>query len=193
MARVITGWNDVLFAEQDLGCRLHRRKSDGQIREVQANHRPILARNVLWSDDNQLIFQGCATWLGQDGECGIWVTDADNVDPVRIVIGNHGWPMDAKNGLLTYMSDEDDDWDIYLVSLDGGEPQNITDNSGQDGLAAIAPDGKSVAYISNESGVWALWTVTPSTGQKQKWFDIDPQRGVVDVNNWYSDRMSWAR
>ena len=89
------------------------------------------------------------------------MSDAGNItDPVRIVVVNDAWPVDAGNGLLAYMSAEDGDWDIYLVSLDGGQPENLTDNQAQDGLAAIAPDGKSVAYVSNESGAWALWTIT---------------------------------
>jgi Tol biopolymer transport system component len=101
--------------------------------------------------------------------------------------------MDAKKGMLAYMSAEDDDWDIYIIPLGGGKPTNVTDNNSQDGLAAIAPDGKSVAYISNQSGKWALWTVTLSTKEKRRWFDIDPGRGTFDVNNWAGDRMSWTR
>lgn len=185
--------SEMMFSETALGGKLHRRRSDGVISEVTANRRPILARNVLWSDDNKLVFQGCATWLGQGGECGTWVTGADNINPVRLIVGNYAWPMDAKKSVLTYVSAEDGDWDIYLVSLRGGQPANITNNNSQDGLAAIAPDGRSVAYISNESGRWALWTITLDSKKKQRWFDIDPQRGTFDVNNWAGDRMSWSR
>jgi len=184
---------DVIFAEVSLDGRLHRRKGDGTISEVTANGGPILAKNVLWSDDNRLVFEGCAVWRGQPSECGIWVTDANNINPVRIVVGTAGWPTDAKKGMLVYMSAEDGDWDIYRVSLDGKGLQNITSNNSPDGLAAIAPDGKSVAYISQESGKWALWTVTLSGKEKRRWFDIDPQRGTIDVNNWAEERMSWTR
>ncbi|GAB4537077.1 MAG: hypothetical protein Kow0063_23360 [Anaerolineae bacterium] len=184
---------EVMFAEMTLDWKLFRRNSNGQISEVTANNRPILVRNILWSDDNRLVFKGCETWNERPGECGIWVTDADEINPTRIVVGENGWPMDARHKLLAYMSAEDGDWDIYLIPLEGGQPQNITNNDCQDGLAAIAPDGKSVAYISNESGKWGLWTVTLSNGQKQKWFDIDPQQGTIDVNNWWVERMSWTR
>jgi Tol biopolymer transport system component len=185
--------NELMFAEMTLDRKLFRRSSDGVISEVTANNRPILVRNLLWSDDNQLVFQSCETWNERPGECGIWVTNADNINPIRIVVGNDGWPMDARHGFLAYMSAEDGDWDIYLVSLGGGEPRNITANDYQDGLAAIAPDGRSVAYISNQAGQWALWTLTLRNGQKQKWFDIDPQRGEVDVYNWHNQRMSWTQ
>ena len=121
------------------------------------------------------------------------MTDADDLAPACVVAGNYGWPMDAKQGLLAYMSAEDGDWDLYLVPLTGGDAQNLTNNNSQDGLAAIAPDGKSVAYISDESGTWALWTVTLSTLEKWRWFDIDPQRGTIDVSDWHQERMSWAQ
>jgi hypothetical protein len=38
-----------------------------------------------------------------------------------------------------------------------------------------------------------VWTVNLSTGEKQRWFDIDPQRGTVDADNWYMERMSWKK
>jgi Tol biopolymer transport system component len=49
------------------------------------------------------------------------------------------------------MAQEDGDWDIYLLSLDGGEAIKLTNNGFEDGLPAIAHDGKMIAYISNES------------------------------------------
>jgi hypothetical protein len=184
---------EVLFADAALNNSLVSRKSDGSILEVQVNNIPIIVRSLLWSDDNRIVFHSCASWAGQPGDCGIWVSDAHSIDPVRIVVGNEGWPMDAGNGLLAYMSAQDGDWDIYTVPLGGGQPENITDNGSQDGLAAIAPDGKSIAYLSNESGAWALWTVTLRDKEKQHWFDIDLVRGTVDVDIWSSERMSWGR
>jgi hypothetical protein len=189
--------SEIMFAEMGLDGTLIRQPSQGafsasDFTEVRANNSRIGGKNILWSDDNRLVFWGCAVWLGQPGECGIWVTDADDINPVRILITS-GWPMDAKNGLLTYMSAEDGDWDVYLVSLDGGQPENITKNDNQDGLAAIAPDGKSIAYISDESGNWALWAVTLSSREKRRWFDIDPHRGTINTDIWAEERMSWTR
>jgi Tol biopolymer transport system component len=182
----------IMYVETALDNKLHRKKIDGESWEVRANDRPILAWNILWTEDNRLVFQGCQTWLGKASKCGIWVTDADSINPVRIIKGLDGWPMDAKHGLLAYMSAEDGDWDIYIIPLEGGEPQNITNNMNQDGLAAIAPDGKSVAYISDESGEWALCTVTLDGGEKRQWFAINPDRGTIDVTSWAGERMSWT-
>jgi Tol biopolymer transport system component len=185
--------SEIVYVQETDQNKLFRRNSTGTVFEVQAGGFPLTGQNLLWSDDNRLVFQGCETWHQQNGECGTWVTDADQVAPTRIVIGNHGRPMDARHGLLAYMSDEDGDWDVYLMPLTGGDPVNLTRNNVQDGLAAIAPDGESVAYISNQSGTWGLWTVTLRNGIKRHWFDIDPQRGTIEVDEWQGERMSWTR
>lgn len=186
--------SEVLYSEMALQGKLHRGKIGAPAFEVRASERPILVKNPLWTDDNQLVFHSCATWLDKPGDCGIWVTDADHIDPKRIVVGNHAWPTDARHGLLAFMSAEDGDWEVYVISLDGGQLRNITDNESQDGMAAIAPDGRSLAYISSESGSWALWTAPlddPSAREKR--FDIRPERGTVIIDRWHEDRISWTR
>ncbi len=190
--------SEIIFADVSQNNRLFRQSSQGafsasEVKEVTAtNDVAITGKNVIWSDDNQLIYWGCAEWLAQPNECGIWITDADEIDPTRILI-TKGLPTDVKKGMLTYMSNEDGDWDIFVVSLDGGQPVNITDNDSQDGLAAIAPDGQSIAYISNESDIWALWTITLSDNKKIRWLDIDPQLGSFDMDRWAEERLSWTK
>jgi Tol biopolymer transport system component len=189
--------SEIMFVDLNRNRTLFRQnsqlaRSEADFSPVQANNVSLTGNNLLWSDDNQLVFQGCAGWLGQFGECGIWAGDADALDPVRVT-ANTGVPTDAKNGWLTYMSAQDGDWEIFLVPLAGGQSTRLTDNNSQDGMAAIAPDGQSVAYVSNESGNWAVWTITLSDNHRQKWFDLNPQRGTIDVNSWSEERMSWTR
>lgn len=188
---------EIMFVDREHRRTLVRQRSqvamsEADYSQIQVNNVNLVANNILWSDDNRLVFQGCADWSGQFGECGIWVMDADELNPVRLT-SNGGAPMDARQGWLTYILAEDGDWEIYLLSLNGGQPLKLTDNNSQDGLPALAPDGQSVAYVSNESGNWAVWTITLSGRQKQKWFDLDPQRGTIDVNTWAEERMSWTR
>jgi TolB protein len=189
--------SEIMFVDLDQNRAIIRQSSQlaqsaAAYSQVQVNTAPLTGNNLIWSDDNRLIFQGCADWLGQAGECGIWATNADTINPVRLT-AQSGSPTDAKNGLLTYMLADDGDWEIYLLSLAGGQPVNLTNNSSQDGLAALAPDGQSVAYVSDESGSWAVWTITLRDNQKQKWFDLDPQRGTIDLSTWSEERMSWTQ
>jgi serine/threonine protein kinase/Tol biopolymer transport system component len=188
---------EIIFVDFDQGRGLFRQASQlatspAAISQLQVNNAKIMANNLVWSDDNRLAFQACADWAGQAGECGIWVTAADAINPVRLTT-NNGLPMDAGKGKLIYLLAQDGDWDIYLMSLDGGEATNLTANTSQDGLPALAPDGRSVVYVSNESGSWAVWTVTLNSLKKQKWFELDPQRGTIDVNLWTEEHISWTK
>ncbi len=191
----------VMFSEATLDYRLHKRlpsnaieTDDEIIEEVFLDGLPIFAKNLLWSEDNQLVFHGCAVWKNSPSECGTWITNANNLNPQRIVEGNYAQPMAIRNDLLAYMlRQSEQDWDIYLMSLNNGETINLTDNDFEDGLPAISPDGNMVAYISNESGNWGLWTVNLDGQNKQHWFDIDTSKGVFNIDEWSSDRMSWRR
>lgn len=183
----------VMFSETTLDFRLHIKKPDEIVEEVFIDGFPIFAQNLLWSEDNQLVFQACATWLKELDNCGIWVTNANDIDPQRVIDGKDGYPMALRKGILAYMSQIDGDWEIYLLPLGGGPAINLTNNNFADGLPAISPDGNGIAYISNESGDWGLWTMDLN-GQNKKWmFNIDPGRGTIDLDQWATERMSWRR
>lgn len=188
---------EIMFADLNQNRTLFRQnsqlaKAETDYLPVQANNVSISGNNLVWSDDNRLVFQGCADWAGQAGECGIWMTDVAAMQPVRLT-SDGGLPLDARKGLLIYMLPTDGDWDLYMLPLAGGQPVNLTNNSYQDGMATLAPDGRSVAYVSNESGSWAVWTITLKDNQKQKWFAFDPQRGTIDLNTWSEEHMSWTQ
>lgn len=191
----------VMFSESTLDYRLHRRlpsieieTPEEKIEEVSINGRPIFAQNLLWSEDNRLVFQGCAVWKEEDSTCGTWITNASNLDPQRIIVGEAAHPMSIRGATLAYMFREPGkDWDIFIMSIDDGKVVEITKNDFEDGLPAISPDGNMVAYISKESGQWGLWTVNLDGQNKQHWFDIDPTKGVFDTDAWDKDRMSWRR
>jgi len=191
----------IMFSESSLDYRLHKRlpsddieTPDKNIEEVYLNGFPIFATNLLWSEDNQLVFQGCAVWKNLPGECGTWVTDASNLNPRRIIVGNEAQPMAIRGNILAYVvRAAGEDWDIYVMSIDDDDAINITNNDFEDGLPTISPDGNAIAYISNESGEWGLWTVNLDGQNKRHWFDIDPGKGVFDINKWDKDRMSWRR
>ena len=49
--------------------------------------------------------------------------------------------------------------DIFLVSLDGSKPVNLTSNPASDTVPAWSPDGRKIAFISDRSGVDALYVM----------------------------------
>ncbi|MCB0192468.1 MAG: PD40 domain-containing protein [Anaerolineae bacterium] len=183
----------VMFSETTLESRLHIKRPDETTEELLLNSHPIFAENLLWSEANQLIFQGCATWLDEPDTCGVWVTGVNNLDPRRIVDHKEAYPMSARAGWLAYMVKDGEDWEIYLIPLVGGAAVNLTDNNDEDGWPVIAPGGNGLAYLSDTSGAWGLWTMDLD-GQNKRWmFDIDPTRGTVDLVQWQRERMSWRR
>jgi eukaryotic-like serine/threonine-protein kinase len=65
------------------------------------------------------------------------------------------------------------DWDVYAVQLDvpDAEPVSISTTTALEGNPAISPDGKWVAYASNETGQWEVYLQSfpdPSVGGKHQ-------------------------
>ena len=53
------------------------------------------------------------------------------------------------NALLSLPVDSPDDYDVALISIDGGEPQRLTDNPFLDHFPAWSSDGTRIAYIAS--------------------------------------------
>ena len=51
--------------------------------------------------------------------------------------------------MLSLPVDSPDDYDVALISIDGGEPQRLTDNPFLDHFPAWSPDGTRIAYIAS--------------------------------------------
>lgn len=174
------------------------------VTKLQLDGKSLTGEHVLWLDHDDIIFRGCATWVDDYGTCGTWKFDINfSQQPRQIIPGDHRYPMDARDGLITLMSDELDgmdeknDWDIYLYSSEGDQPINVTNNTAQDGLPAISPDGNYIAYISDEKSdpeQWRLWIVDRNTLIKESWAEIAfNQNEQIDVQSWTADRMSWTK
>src|ERR1043165_2666936 len=53
---------------------------------------------------------------------------------------------------------------IYLVSVDGGEPRQLTNGDQSSESPRWSPDGKRLAYIGDSQ----VWTIDVATGEKKK-------------------------
>ncbi len=78
------------------------------------------------------------------------------------------------------------DHSVHLYTMDdrGAGLRQITFGSSQDVRPTFSPDGKSVAFISNRSGEWKLWTLSLQEG-------AEPQR--VDGRYEWAMRPWFAR
>lgn len=73
--------------------------------------------------------------------------------------------------------------DLWTVSAKGGAAQRLTSNPGQEGLAAISPDGKTVAFSAQYEGPLDVFTMPVDGGlpQRRTW------DGAAYVVGWTPD------
>jgi hypothetical protein len=146
----------------------------------------------LWSADNRIIFRGCDTWTGSGTHCGLWAINPDGSNPVQVTDNPNYIPTDTAKDMVAFMSAESGNWEIYIQSLKGGEPRNLTNNPANDGLATFSPDASRIAFLSNREGRWAVWVMSVGGGEAEKLLDFNPDMGAVDQAIWTEERLSWS-
>ena len=73
----------------------------------------------------------------------------------------HAWSPDGKT--LAYCAKRGDNFDLYAVSVDGGEERRLTSSPGYDDGPDYSPDGKWIYFNSDRSGSWDIWRI-PAEG-----------------------------
>ena len=88
----------------------------------------------------------------------------------------HGWSPDGK--YLVYTGQRNDEFDIYRISVAGGEETNLTKSKGLDDGPEFTPDGRYIYFNSTRSGTMQIWRMKPDgSGQEQVTND--------EFNNWF--------
>ncbi len=67
----------------------------------------------------------------------------------------HGWSPDGRT--LAYCAKRGENFDLYAVSVDGGEERRLTTHPGYDDGPDYSPDGKWIYFNSDRSGSWDIW------------------------------------
>jgi tetratricopeptide (TPR) repeat protein len=144
----------------------------------------------VWTADRQILFSGC-DYGSTPAVCGLLLMPAGPGPQTATPITDYGGDSapDVHRQKIAFMSNRDGDLDIYVVNLDGSGLQRLTESSAQDGLPAWAPDGRTIAFVSDEGGVWAVWAVDADGENRRKLFDIG---GEGLGANWRQERISWG-
>jgi TolB protein len=88
----------------------------------------------------------------------------------------HGWSPDGKT--LAYPGQRNGEFDIYIISTEGGEEKQLTTAIGLDDGPEYTPDGKYIYFNSVRAGRMQIWRMRPDgTAQEQVTSD--------DLNNWF--------
>jgi Tol biopolymer transport system component len=88
----------------------------------------------------------------------------------------HGWSPD--NRFLIYTGGRDGEYDIYRISVDGGEEVRLTDSPGLDDGSEYSPDGNWIYFNSVRSGSMEIWRMKPDGSGPEQLTDDD-------FNNWF--------
>ncbi len=95
----------------------------------------------------------------------------------------HGWSPDGKwlvytGGRKEKADDKSDKYDIYKISVDGGEEIRLTTAPGLNDGPEFSPDGKYIYFNSTRTGLMQLWRMKPD-GSEQEQITNDA------FNNWF--------
>jgi TolB protein len=113
---------------------------------------------------------------GKLGSGGLWVKPLPDGEP-RLVHYEEteyrmkpAWTPDGQ--ALLYVSDEAGSNDVMLIDAEGGNPQQITADAGDEYAPSPSPDGRSFAFVSNRAGATVLYTAPSGGGPVSSWKDV---------------------
>lgn len=89
----------------------------------------------------------------------------------------HGWSPDGK--YLIYTAKRNEQWDIYQISVEGGEEIRLTEAEGLDDGSEFSRDGKYIWFNSTRSGSMEIWRMN-SDGSNPVQITDDPYQ------NWFA-------
>src|SRR5207253_8283754 len=96
-------------------------------------------------------------WL-RNGNRDIYRAALDGKDTVRLTSdpGDDQHPTE-RAGTVVFTSYRDGNGELYAVPSTGGAERRLTTTAANETQPALSPDGRHIAYLSDESGVPKLW------------------------------------
>lgn len=155
------------------------------------------AQYPTWGPKGLIVFRDCGF---PSDVCGLAVVGDDGGGKRTLTNINSTAPTWSPDGTrIVFMSDVAGNWDLYAVSVDGGSPERLTDDLGNDGLPVYSPDGSKIAFVSRRDGVWSVWQIDPDGENEVKLFDLEGDiAGTVPGNSpaqpgqaWTEQRLAW--
>ncbi len=111
----------------------------------------------------------------------IYIMPIGGGEPRRVTPGVpsywHGWSPDGKT--LTYCAERNGEYDVYTISVNGGQETRITTTEGLDDGPEYSPDGKYIYFNSYRTGHMQIWRMRAD--------GTEPEQLTFDENsNWFA-------
>jgi len=141
---------------------------------------PVIQNN----NDHVLSFDGTMLAISsrsvEENVSIVYTVPTEGGKPKRITAQGpsylHGWSPDGK--FLVYTGLRKGEFDIYRISVDGGEETQLTTAKGLDDGPEYTPDGHSIYFNSVRSGRMQIWRMK-ADGSDQQQVTND------EYNNWF--------
>jgi Tol biopolymer transport system component len=127
---------------------------------------PLAAYTAAWSPDGKQLALGAAPSRVQI----VAANGSGNAKPITQMEQNSSvsdWSRDGKT-LLVNFQNSDTGWDVATIPVSGGEPVPFVHSPFDEVAPRFSPDGRWVAYLSNESGRGEVYVV-PFPGLGGRW------------------------
>src|SRR5205823_5057972 len=80
---------------------------------------------------------------------------------------------DGKQVAFSWNGPKQDNFDIYVQQIAGGQPLRLTSDPGNDGLPTWSPDGETIAFVRNIGQQHsAVYSVRALGGHEHKLFEF---------------------
>jgi Tol biopolymer transport system component len=116
----------------------------------------------------------------------IWVSDINGHNPKNVADGR-GTVIWTADGQIIYNSGSVLGSDLWITKPDGKDPKQLSFNAGANDWPAMSPDGKTVVFWSNRTGVQHLWRMNLD-GSNQ----VQLTNGYAERNAAFSPDSKWV-
>jgi len=135
------------------------------------------------NNDHVLSFDGKMLGISDGsagGQSSVYVVPVEGGTPKRVTTKSpsylHGWSPDAQT--LVFAGQRSGKFDVFKISVNGGEEIKLTDSPHVNDGPEYTPDGKYIYFNSSRTGRMQIWRMNPDgTAQEQITND--------DFNNWF--------
>jgi TolB protein len=106
----------------------------------------------------------------EQNQSNVFTVSAQGGTPKRITTKGpsylHSWSPDAR--FLIFTGGRNGEFDIYKISVNGGEEINLTKTPGLDDGPEYTPDGKYIYFNSTRSGLMQIWRMRPDGSNQER-------------------------